>query len=69
VTCAPFFEQPLDESLRRVGLARDGGADDDRDPVIERVGGKSGWQNITGRFGRGGMRPALADSKQPHVLV
>jgi hypothetical protein len=33
-------EQPLDKTFRRIGLARAGGADD-RDPVIERVGGRA----------------------------
>jgi hypothetical protein len=56
-------ELRLDKAFRRVGLARAGGADD-RDPVIERVGGKSCRQNTIGD--RGGAdcartQRALAD--------
>jgi hypothetical protein len=54
------IEQPLDKALRGIGFARAGGTDD-RDPVIEGVGGKSCRQN-TRRLGRTGMRPALADA-------
>jgi hypothetical protein len=44
-------EQPFDESLGHVGLARPGGADD-RDPVIERLKGKRARQRIPAGIGR-----------------
>jgi hypothetical protein len=63
------IEQPLDESFRRIGFARSGGADD-RDAVIERIGGKSGRQNIIndGSICHAGMARSLADRARRRML-
>jgi hypothetical protein len=49
------FQQPLDKTLGRIGLARAGRADN-RDPVVKRIGRKSRRQTI-GADGSSGARP------------